>query len=247
MGLKEIFTPQVLVDNSIDTVDISEIKKNSGGTWVATKDSDTEWVAKKVSAQWTIEEANGFVIKDKSAQKMVEFVTAYSSLLRQINSSENGSMSKTEQKKKLNKEMASALKILFGYIQEKIFPDTNTEPYMRDFGFTRSAGNYIFPSTEIERVQALRKLINGLALHGLEDKTLGKEYWNGILNEFDGLISDRGENTGEKRVLIDRKNVQKEELKRYLKAIKHMLSAVYDNSTKELHAALADWGYKYFY
>jgi len=231
--------------NSSEGADETGTKVATKGHWIPRNDVDVEWVADKVCSRW--ENEPNFTIVGKSASEFREIVTLYISCRRQIASKENGSMSKTDRKNDLIVEMKKAFRILYSYIQEKIFPETNTDPYMRDFGFTKSGNSYVFPNDELERIAALEKLIEGVTNYGFTDKAFGLGYWQGIYDEYISLVENRDTTSSEKRVLVTKKNDNKNDVVKYLKAIKHMLTAVYDQSEKETSAALVNWGFKYFY
>lgn len=246
MGLKDFFarsSEEVSTNNSGTS---ASTKNNSnGGTWIPRTDEDVEWIALKVCERW--ENEPEYIIKGKTPEKFREIVTIYKGFRRQIISSETGTMSKTERKSALVSEMRTGFKILYSYVQEYIFPETNTDPYMRDFGFVKTGTGYSFPSTEIERIGSLEKLIESVKSYGFSDKALGLEYWQNIYNEYVALVENRDNTTGEKRVIIAQKNKYKLEIQRYLRALKHLLSAVHDESDKANAASLADWGFKYIY
>lgn len=234
---------------STDNTELSTTpaKQYTGGTWVAKNDYDVEWIAKRVSARWLLEEPNGYVMKNKSAQKLQEISTMYSSMLRQLSDTDGGSKSNTQRKSDLNKEITAALHILLNYMLEKTFPSTDLSPYLNDLGFASQGSGFKYPEAEIERLKALGKTIEGIKRYKLEDKPFGLSYWQGVRDEYDALVTGRHTRTGEKRVTAAEKNAKKDELNKYLLAVRRMLWSEHDQSEKATHAVWVDWGFKYFY
>jgi len=216
-------------------------KKYVGGYWNPKNDYDVEWVAQGVSKRWLIEEPNGYVMKTKNAQTLQELITIYSSMLRQISDTDAGSKSKTDRKAELNIEIIAAIRIVINYMLEKIFPSKDVGPYMNDLGFVTKGNSYLYPLNEIERMKAMRKTIAGIKQYGLEDKALGLTYWENTLEEFESLVTGRESRSGKSRVTAADKNAKKEEIIKYLKAVRRMLWSEHDENNKVTHAVWVDW------
>ncbi|GAB3829923.1 hypothetical protein [Hymenobacter jeollabukensis] len=124
----------------------------------------------------------------------------------------------------LDKEFDAALKHVKNYLKEAYDWET-ARGYLPAFGI--STARYTLPRRRVERVQALAKLLESLAAHGLADRKYGSTYWQPRYAEYAALVQLSLDSAGQRSGKVRTKVLGERQLRQALRALIHHIKANY--------------------
>ncbi|OON67865.1 hypothetical protein [Hymenobacter sp. CRA2] len=124
----------------------------------------------------------------------------------------------------LDREFDAALKYVKGYLTETYGWDV-ARGHLSALGI--STARYTLPRRRVERVQALEKLLAGLAAHGLTERKYGVAYWQPRHAEYAALVDASRDSAGQRSGRVKAKVQQERALRQALRALVHYIKASY--------------------
>ncbi|GAB3842515.1 hypothetical protein [Hymenobacter jeollabukensis] len=161
--------------------------------------------------------------KDNFAAQVAAFVLSH----KEADDTGDARTPQSKRLKVLDKTLDTSLRYVKGYLEEEY---DDHEGYYGEFGIEKQGKNYKLPLGRPERVKALGKLLAALRKHKFDKKKYGTAYWQPLYDEYQPLVADSNETTGQRSGLVDQKDQGAAQVRKGLRSIIHHVKANYPDT-----------------
>jgi hypothetical protein len=205
---------------------------------VPTTDLNLSNVAQSVSAAWN--KNSWLTLQWLTPAQFATTSSGYASMLTSRNQTGSTRPQITQSLKALDKKIDGSLSYVKGYVTDK-YKKEAAQSYYAAFGIVFKNKNYVIPSDQNTRLEALSLMIEGIVANDFSKKEYGVAFWTAIRDEYKTLLNSATDTDGKVSNKVGDKNAMKKELKKGLNAIVKVLQANYPNSYK---TELRNWGFQ---
>lgn len=125
------------------------------------------------------------------------------------------------------------------YLMEK-YGKVNALSYYGELGLEKNNSSYRLPVDADRRLEALRKMEEGLERHGFITQAYGLSFWKNLRIEYIALATAARQKDSTVTSKVSHKNMLKEKGKKFIGAMIALIAAMYPDDTK---AKLREWGF----
>lgn len=205
---------------------------------VPTTEIDLGIVAKNASKKW--KENTWLTLLWKKEETFSDEVLNYNSVLSARLQDGASRPQVTQALTQLDRKIKDSIIYVKGYILEK-YKKEASKSYYASFGFVHKGGGYIFPHDQNNRLEALKRMLEGIEEHGFQDKEYGYAFWRDCYMEYEKYLKLATEKDGAVSLKVGDKNVLKKEIKKVLNAIAGIIKINYPETYRE---ELRNWGFQ---
>ena len=201
-------------------------------------DVDLLAVAKTVLETWL---ANPLItllwINTAQAAALVQ---AYADYLKQRMDASGSRATQTQKLENLDAEIDKNEEFVKGYLIGKYGPKDASSHYTT-FGMIHRNDGWGLPDDKQERSLGMGKLIDGLALEGLNDQPFGKLYWIDVKARYDDSLQAATSEDGKVSENAGNKNIYKLQIVEFMVALRFVLRG---NYPKTYQSIWRKWGWQ---